>query len=199
MTVNKAYVSCLGDNVYDDGVKRAVLKAAELQRRARARDSRLREDYTSHVSPLQRPGSQTVPLLLFRESLPALFRTRAISVQMIEDPAGVELLASSPLLKEDDAPNDLYSGISTAIGGLITATEPQRNLSLSFRQPQAAPPPPRSIALDGKYITLGFTLAGLIVALPTQFRVDVLFRIARHACTDLPVLSSSGIALIEVQ
>ncbi|CAM6125315.1 unnamed protein product [Calypogeia fissa] len=196
VTAGGLFVSCVGGNMTtDDGVRRAVFKASKLQKKVRARDSSSQEDYTCHVSPVQRLGHQSIPLVLFRETLPALFRSRAISVQMIEDPAGVELLASSPLLSTQDATGDIYSGISTAIGGLITSQ--QSYIAPSFRQ-QTSVRLTRSIALDGRYITLGLTLAGLIVALPIQFRVDVLFRLARYACTDLPVLSSSGIALTEV-
>ncbi|BBN17066.1 hypothetical protein MPTK1_7g11680 [Marchantia polymorpha subsp. ruderalis] len=171
----------------EEALKRAVLKASSLQRKLRAIDKS--PDYTLLVAPMKGDGIKSIPLMLYRETLPALFNTKTIPVKMNEDPAGVDLLACSPLLTTQDAP-DIYSGISTAIGGLIT-------------NPSTVPTMQRAhtghpIILDGKNISLGYMIAGMIMSLPIQFRLDLLFRFTGHPASDIPAFSSSGVAFSQV-
>ncbi|KAL2613924.1 hypothetical protein R1flu_025616 [Riccia fluitans] len=169
----------------EERLKEAVHKAYKMQKKMRKENSR---DHTLYVAPLLGLESG-ISLMLYQGTLPAMFSVSSIRIKLNENPAGMDLLASSPLCTTQESP-DIYSGISTAIGGLITDPNP----APARRRGGAG----NRIVLNEKHLTLGFMIAGMIVSLPIQSRVDLLFRFAGHPSSDIPVLTSQGVTFTQI-
>ncbi|KAL3678957.1 hypothetical protein R1sor_021913 [Riccia sorocarpa] len=169
----------------EECLKDAVQKAYKMQKKMRKENP---QELTMYVAPLLGPESG-VSLMLYHGSLPTMFSVNTIRIKLNENPAGMDLLAASPLYSTQESP-DIYSGISTAIGGLITNPSPGPGRKKGGGGSR--------IVLNEKHLTLGLMIAGMIISLPVQFRIDLLFRFAGHPPSDIPVLTSQGVTFTQV-